>query len=156
MQPVTLIGIALAVMLVVLLIQRSRRSEAKKTEAPPRSEVDAWIEEALARELGKRIALGDATLLEALRGDPAPDAVTAIEEAVRGVKVTYAQMATEDEVEVRAEIAFEDGTSAGGSKRFAKAQLPAAIREEFLRTGGAYVYRDWHFPWYGPERGWAS
>jgi hypothetical protein len=151
----TLIGLAVAAVLLLLVLQRARRGDAPKAEVPARSEVDGWIEEAVARDLGKRIALGYAPLLEALRGDPSPDAVTAMEDAVRNVKVTYAKMA-DGEVEVRAEIAFEDGTSASGSKRFSKAQLPAPIGEEFLRTGGAYVYRDWHFPWYGPERGWAS
>ena len=151
----TLIGLAALVMLLLVVVQRARKGDAKKAEIPPRSEVDAWIEEALARELGKRIALGEGPLLEALRGDPAPDAVSAIEDAVSHVKVTYAKMAEDGEVEVRTEIAFEDGTSASGSKRFKKEQLPAAIGEEFLRTGAAFVYRDWHFPWYGPER-WAS
>lgn len=151
----TLIGLAVVVMLLVVVIQRARKGEAKKGEIPARSEVDSWIEEAISRELGTRSVLGEGPLLEALRGDPAPDAVSAIEDAVKNVKVTYAKMAEEGEVEVRAEIAFEDGTSSSKSKRFKKEQLPEAIQEEFLRTGAAYVYRDWHFPWYGPER-WAN
>lgn len=151
----TLIGVVAFVVLLVVVIQRARRADAPKHEISAKSEVDAWIEEALARELGKRIALGEGPLLEALRGDPAPDAVTAMEDAVRNVKVTYAKMAEENEVEVRAEISFEDGTHATGAKRFTKEKLPAGIQDEFLRTGGSYVYREWHFPWYGPER-WAS
>lgn len=156
MDIVTLIGLGLAVVVLSLVFQRVRRGEAVKASIPARSEVDAWIEEAVARELGKRIALGEGPLLEALRGDPAPEAVTALEDAVRHVKVKYAKLPEPGEVEVRVEIGLEDGTSATGSKRFAEGKLSAAMREELLRAGGAEVLREWHFPWYGPDRGWAS
>src|SRR6185503_4358780 len=86
------IGLGVAVMLLALVIQRARRREAPEVVTAERSEVDAWVEEAIARELGKRIALGEGPLLEALRGDPSPDAVTAMEDAVRNVKLTYEKL----------------------------------------------------------------
>jgi hypothetical protein len=155
MDIVTLIGLGLAVVVVSLVVRRVRQREAVKAQMPARGEVDAWIEEAVARELGKRISLGEGPLLEALRGDPAPEAVTAIEDAVHHVKVTYAKLSAPGEIEVRAEIGFEDGTSARSTKRFPEGKLSEAIREELRRTGGADVFREWHFPWYGPDR-WAS
>jgi hypothetical protein len=156
MDIVTLIGLGVAAVVLAFWVQRARRRSEVKEQIRPRSEVDAWIEEAVARALGERIAFGYEPLLEALRGDPAPDAVTAIEDAVRHVKLTYAKLVEGGDIEVRAEIAFEDGTSAAATRRFTEGKLPEAIREEFLRTGGAQVLREWHFPWYGPERGWAS
>jgi hypothetical protein len=151
----TWIGLGVAVVLLVVLFARGRRPPEVTAGPAARSELDAWIEEALARELAKKLDRPEDQILGVLRGDPDPDAVSAIEDAVRGVKITYSRLATEGSFEVRAEITFEDGATAHGSKPLSHEELPDAIRVEFLRTGGAYVFRDWHFPWYGPDRGWS-
>jgi hypothetical protein len=149
-----------AMILLGLLIKSSRKSGKATAKREERSAVDQWVEEALARELGKKVddkhGLDAQGLLTALRGDPDPTAVTVIEDALKAVKLSYERLAEEGQFQVRAEMLFEDGSSASGSKRFSRADLPEMIRDEFLRTGGAFVYREWHLPWYGPDRGWAS
>ena len=149
-----------AMILLGLLIKSSKKRAKAAKKREERSEVDQWVEEALARELGKKVddkhGLDEQGLLTALRGDPDPAAVTVIEEIVKAVKLSYERLAEPGQFQVRAEMLFEDGTSATGSKRFTHGDLPELIRDEFLRTGSSFVYRDWHLPWYGPDRGWAT
>ncbi|MEO7328286.1 MAG: hypothetical protein ABI193_06895 [Minicystis sp.] len=149
-----------AMILLGLLIKGARKRAKATLKREERSPVDQWVEEALARELGKKVddkhGLDAQGLLTALRGDPDPTAVTVIEEALKTVKLSYERLAEPGQFQVRAEMLFEDGTSATGSKRFTHADLPELIRDEFLRTGSAFVYRDWHVSWYGPDRGWAT
>lgn len=149
-----------AMILLGLLIRSSSKKSKQVVMREERSPVDQWIEEALARELGKKVddkhGLDAQSLLTALRGDPDPSVVTVIEEALANVKLTYERLPEEGQFQVRAEMRFEDGSSATGSKRFSRDELPELIRSEFLRTGGAFVYREWHLPWYGPDRGWAN
>jgi hypothetical protein len=151
----TLIGLCFAVVVVSLLAKRLFGKKKKVAQVVERSEIDTWIEEALARALGKKLEQGEETVLGSLRGDPDPDVVSAVERAVREVKVSYERLPANLEFEVVAKITFEDGTSATGRTRFAREKLPRAVSEEFTRTGGAFVFKDWHFPWSGPDRGWS-
>ncbi|MFO0755457.1 MAG: hypothetical protein U0359_03140 [Byssovorax sp.] len=149
-----------AMILLALLVRSVTKKNAQTKVREERSAVDQWVEEALARELGKKVdpkhGLDSTGLLTALRGDPDPTAVTVIEEALKSVKLTYEKLPEEGQFQVRAEMRFEDGSTTTGSHRFSQAELPELIRTEFLRTGSSFVYRDWHLPWYGPDRGWAS
>jgi hypothetical protein len=142
----TLFGLFFAITLLVVLLKRNRKPEVPaKSE---RSELDAWIEDTIAREAAKKAKLETEELMAALQGDPDPHVVSAVEEAVRAVKLTFAKMPREGEYEIRAEIAFEDGTSTTRSKLLTPTGLSTEIRDEFARTGGSYVFREWHFPWY--------
>lgn len=150
---VALLGLCAAIVLFAMLRNRGGGRDAASASVA-RGEIDAWIEEALARELGARTPLGSDAVLGALRGDPEPEAVTAIEGAVRSVEIKYARLPHDRDVEVRAQITFEDGTSSTGVRGFAQDKLPQAVRDEFARTGSSYVFRAWHLPWSGPDRGW--
>src|SRR5690349_17371775 len=113
----TWIGLGIAMVLLVVLFARGRKAPEVTAGAPAKSALDTWIEEALARELARKLNRPEEQILGVLRGDPDPDAVTAIEDAVRGVKVAYARLPGEGAFEVRAEIAFEDGSTATGAKQ---------------------------------------
>jgi hypothetical protein len=136
-------------------LSRARKRPAVTAAAAPRSELDLWVEDALARELGKKLGRDHAEILGVLRGDPEVDTVSAIEDAVRAIKVTYARAAEADEFDVCAEIAFEDGGTTTGRRRFSRESLPESVKDELARKGGAFVFRAWHFPWHGPDRGWS-
>src|SRR5690349_4855790 len=84
-----------------LIVKRMRRRSAP-AKVQERSEIDTWVEEALAKELGKKTELGADAVLGTLRGDPDPHVVTSLEGAVRKVKLTYERLAQEGEYEVRA------------------------------------------------------
>ncbi len=153
-----LLLVLFAVSLVAMVFWlRSKERRLKKAPPKPRSEVEQWIEEALARELGRRLELEDVAVLGAFRGDPDADVVSAIEGVVRGVRVAYERLPHGDQrYEVRAEIAFEDGSSAAGKATFDAAKLPESVREELARTGATFVFRAYAFPWSGADRGWSN
>lgn len=146
------LGFAALVGLVVML---TRSNDAPDAKAPAeRGAIDAWVEEAVAREVAKRTGLARDAALSALRGDPDPEAVTTIEGAIRKVSLKYERLPHEGRFEVRAEIAFEDGTTETGVESFAHADLPQAVKDELARTGASFVFREWQFAW-SVGRGWA-
>jgi hypothetical protein len=146
----TLLGFALFFVLVAVLLKRGSKAEPAKVAE--RSAVDKWVEETLAREVARKGKAHGDELLAALRGDPEPHVVTAVEEAVKGVKLQFSRQPRDGEYEVRVEIAFEEGDPTTSAKTFSRDALPTTIQDEFVRTGGAYVFREWHFPWYSADR----
>src|SRR4051812_13384188 len=100
-----LIGVTV---LVAALILWRGKGAAIDAPQPARSEAEVWIEEAFAHEVGKRTELGTEAVLGALRGDPDPYVVTAVEAKVRSVKITYERLPHQEGLfEVRAEMTFE-------------------------------------------------
>jgi hypothetical protein len=138
--------------LLVKLLRRRRKGKA--AERKERSELDRWMDETLARELQRKLGIDWEIVMRALQGTPEPDAVGAIEEAVRSVQVKYARTA-DGSVEARLEVSFEDGSTATASRTLESAEIPKGILDELARTGGAFVFRPVHFPWSGPDRGWS-
>jgi hypothetical protein len=109
------------------------------------------VDEVLARELHKKVGVERDTVQRALEGTPEPDAVGAIEEAVRSVQVKFGRT-PEGGFEARLDMAFEDGSNATATRLVKEDEMPKEVRDEFTRTGGAYVYRTVHFPWAEPDR----
>jgi hypothetical protein len=147
----TLLFFAFLLYVAVKLIRRRKKGKGTRKE---QGEMDRWVHETLARELNRKLGVERDLVQRALEGTPEPDAVGAIEEAVRSVQVKYGKT-PDGSVEARLEISFEDGSSATSSRIVPSDQVPRGIMDEFARTGGAYVFRPVHFPWSGPDRGWS-
>jgi uncharacterized protein YhaN len=127
---------------------RKRREKKGRGAKAARTGVEAWAEEMVAAEVARKMGSERAGLLETLRGNPDPDTVGAVEQAVRSVQVAYEKMAGgQTEAEVRVEVSFEDGTNQVARKRIGWDELPQTVRDDFARTQGAVVFRPFVFPW---------
>jgi hypothetical protein len=138
---------ALAIYFVLRLLRRRRKA---KVVRKGRTEIDRWIDDALSRELQRRLGLAREVVLNALEGTPEPEVVGAMEDAVRGMQVRYVWN-PDGSVDVRLDISFEDGTNASVSRLFPRDSMPTEIRDEFKRTGASSVLRAVYFPWSTPE-----
>jgi hypothetical protein len=138
----------LLVWFAIKLLRRRKKGKAARRE---RTEIDRWVDDMLARELHRKVGVDRDTVQRALEGTPEPDAVGAIEEAVRSVQIKFART-PDSSYEARLEVSFEDGGSSTASRLLTADQLPKEVRDEFTRTGGAFVFRTVHFPWSEPDR----
>ena len=148
-------SILLFVLVLWLAIKLVRRLRGKgKPARRERTELDRWVDDVLARELYRKVGKAGVerdAVQRALEGTPEPEAVGAIEEAVKNVQMKFART-PQGGFETRLDVTFEDGTSATASRLLTDEQVPREVRDEFARTGGAYVFRTVHFPWSEPER----
>jgi hypothetical protein len=146
--------IGLGLFLLYLWLKRSKRG--KKVAAAGRHPIEGWIEESLARELAQKVDVESDVLLRTLQGAPEPEAVSALEEAVKSVEVRFSRLPDGTQVEVRMEAVLEAGGACSATKKVAFTDLPASIRGELQRTGGAMMFRSWDFPWSRPGAAWAE
>lgn len=139
----------LVAFLVFLWAKRIFKKRRAKNGAgkSPKTGVEAWAEEMVAAEVARKMGQERAGVLETLRGNPDPDTVGAVEQAVRSVQVAYEKLAGQTEAEVRVEVSFEDGTNHVARKRIGWDELPRTVRDDFARTQGAMIYRPFVFPW---------
>lgn len=136
-------------MLTARLVRKRRANkQPRRREQNP---LDRWVEEQVAQALAQKLSVERSVLIKTLRGEPDPDAVTSMEQGVRGIQVAYERMAQAHEAEVRLDITFEDGSTTQARRRVAHDELPTWVRDELARTGGAHVYRPWYFPWSDPD-----
>jgi hypothetical protein len=126
---------------------RKRREKKGRGAKAAKAGVEAWAEEMVAAEVARKMGSERSGVLETLRGNPDPDTVGAVEQAVRSVQVAYEKMAGQTEAEVRVEVSFEDGTNHVARKRIGWDELPQTVRDDFARTQGSMVYRPFVFPW---------
>ncbi|AKT38303.1 hypothetical protein [Chondromyces crocatus] len=139
-----------ALVLYFVLKRLLRRKKKQAVVRRDRNEIERWLDDALARELHRKLGLDRDLLQRALEGTPEPEAVGAMEEAVKAMQATYAWR-PEGSVEVRLDVTFEDGTSANTSRIFPRNAMPVAVREEFTSTGASTVLRAVYFPWSTPS-----
>lgn len=145
----SLTSILLFTLVVWFAFKLLRRKKGKARRE--RTEVDRWVDDMLARELHRKVGVDRDTVQRALEGTPEPEAVGSIEEAVRTVQIKFART-PDGSYEARLDISFEDGASSTASRLLTPDQLPKEVRDEFTRTGGAFVFRTVHFPWSEPDR----
>ncbi|EYF00951.1 hypothetical protein [Chondromyces apiculatus] len=148
----SLLFLAFVIWLAVKLLRKLRRKG--KPGKRQRTDLDRWVDDMLAREVHKKLGkngIDRDTVQRALEGTPEPEAVSAIEDAVKSIQMRYAKTPRE-EYEARLEVSFEDGTTATATRLLTAAQLPPEVWEELGRTGGSYVFRTVHFSWSEPER----
>jgi hypothetical protein len=151
----SLTGMVFFALVLYLALKLLRRRKKGKPARRERTEIDRWLDDALARELVRKVGIDREVVDRALEGSPDPEAVSSMEAAVRSMQVKYART-PDGSVEARLDICFEDGTNASASRVFSMDKAPAGIRDEFTRTGGAFVFRAFDFPWSATERGWAD
>jgi len=138
----------------LVLFLTARLIRRRRTKAPPKREriaLESWVEDQVGHAVAKKLTLEPDVLFKTLRGDPDPDTVTSLEQAVRSVQLAYERLAQAREAEVKIELSYEDGTTSTIRKRIHWDELPQPVRDEFDRTGAAHVYRPWHFPWSDPS-----
>jgi hypothetical protein len=135
------------------LQRRSRRKmdEAVKDTSPA---IDTWIADALENELAESaLGMRGATpeerriLRRTLRGDPDPDVVSRIEDAVRIVELEFVRYAHEQDTELTVRVRYENGGVGTSSLRIPWSEVPEAIRADFERRSSSRVFRTWTFPW---------
>lgn len=150
--------IALAVLAAAALafaLYRARRiaatPEAAKDTTPA---LDAWVASALEAELAETVlGIRDASaeerkkLTRSLRGDPDPDVVSKIEDAVKSVELEFVKYAHEADAEVTVRVAYERGAHGTATKRLAWTDVPERVRDDFERRSTTRVFRSWVFPW---------
>jgi hypothetical protein len=142
---------ALLAFLIARAIVKKRKRSRQKHEERGLGALEGWILEQVERTVGKRVSVAADVLGRSLRGEPEPDAVAAIETAVKSVEVEFARFAHEDDLEVAVHVRFEDGTVDSARKRAPFAEAPTGVRAELERTGAARAYRPWDFPWSRPR-----
>lgn len=148
-----LAAIAVAALVYFLVRARSRKG-GPETAHDSTPALDAWVQDALEVELAEHV-LGmkgstpdeRRSLARSLRGDPDPEVVGKIEDAVKAVELEYVRYAHEGDAEVALKVRYEDGRSAATAKRLPWSEVPEGVRADFDRRGSTRVFRTWPFPW---------
>jgi hypothetical protein len=148
---VLVLAAALTTWLVFRMVRRAKKKADIRSPSRELAAFEDWILAELERELGKKLTVGREMLGKTLHGNPEPEAVSAVEEAVAKVEVEFARMAHETDAELVLSVSFEDGTRSYSRKRVPLNELPESVRTDFDRTGSARVFRTWDFPWSRPR-----
>jgi hypothetical protein len=135
-----------AVAIAIFLILKRKKKKKPKPGEKRRSEVDAWVGDVLKESLAKKTQLPSQALEETFAGDPDAAAVSAIEHALKDVKLKCERLSG-GEIECKVEVRFEDGETIERTKRFGESGLPDASREELRRTGASFTFSSWEPPW---------
>jgi hypothetical protein len=143
-----LLTIASLCSIIFLLARRLvRKHRGKKVAAPKaRAGLEAWIAGEVAGIVAKKLALAKDDVSRAMGGDPDADLVTAIERVVSRVDLTYERLIA-GQIELRADVRFEDGTSDRATRMLGWSEVPDVVRGELSRTGASQVHRAWALPW---------
>jgi hypothetical protein len=147
------LGIALALVLFFVIRARQKKSApASAHDSTP--EIDAWIADALEAELAEHVlGIKGASdeerkpLARSLRGEPDPDVVGKIEEALKAVELEYVKYSHESDAEVALRVRYEDGKTSTVTKRVPWTDVPEGVRADFERRASTRVFRTWPLPW---------
>ncbi len=144
-----LIVLALLALVVVYLVVRQR--QGKRALVGDSSEsIEAW----LVPELASKLAAGSggganekSRIEKALRGDPDPDVVSSIEERVKSVDLEFIKDAHTGDVDIVMRVTFEKDEEQVSRSRVTMSELPASVREDFVRKSVSREFRKFAFPW---------
>jgi hypothetical protein len=147
-----LVVLAVAVALFFVVRARKRRAPAAAHDSTPA--IDAWIADALEVELAEGVlglkgASADERrpLARSLRGEPDPDVVGKVEDAVKAVELEYTRYAHESDAEIALRVRYEDGKTSTSTRRVPWSDVPDGVRADFERRGATRVFRAWPLPW---------
>jgi hypothetical protein len=145
-----LLAVVVALAVWLLLRNRSRKVRVALSSSSPA--VDRWVRESLAGVLGTKLAgkgIDRAHVASTLGGDPDPNVVSEIEQAVRAIEIEYRRDPHVSDVEVRARVRFEDGSEENITTRIPWTDAPSGVRDDFERKATTRAFRTWEFPWMG-------
>lgn len=137
---------ALCSMVYLLTRRLLQKRRGKKITVKVKNGVESWIAGEVAGIVAKKLALSKDDVTRSMGGDPDAEVVSAVERVVAKVDVVYEKLAG-GQLELRAEVAFEDGTSQRATRMCSWSELPEAVREELGATGASRVHRAWEMPW---------
>jgi hypothetical protein len=150
MPPLPLLFVVLAaVLLVVFLAMRARRGPSTLEVDPAEGALDAWVRGQLAPMLAEKSpdTLDKTRVAQALRGDPEPDVVSALEDQVKEIELEFLKDAMGSGAEVVLRVRFEDGTEKTARAQRSASELPARVREDFEKKALTRSRAIWGFPW---------
>jgi hypothetical protein len=150
MPPFPLLVVAVAaVLLVIFFAARARRGPATPPVDPAEGALDAWVRGQLPPLLAEKApeVLDKARVAAALRGDPDPEIVGALEEQVKEIELEFLRDALGGGAEVVLRVRFEDGTEKTARAQRPLAELPARVREDFEKKALLRSRVIWGFPW---------
>ncbi len=139
--------LTLVALVAVVFYWTRRRSKKRSVGAAEKvSGVDGWVAREVSAIVAQKLALAKDEVARSFGGDPDPDMVSAVERAVAKVELVFEKLAG-GETEMRAEVAFEDGTAQKATRSVGWSELPDDVRAELARTGASRVHRAWALPW---------
>lgn len=149
MLPLLVLSIALVGLF--FFFRRGKKKAAEKHEGPLPSALDGWVAEALAKELrridGLDSDLFSKKLVGTLAGEPDPDVVSAIAEAVRQVDLEVTRYPHEGDCELAVVVRYENGREGRVTRRVTLAELPTDVVDEMATRAVTRVFRPWSFSW---------
>ncbi len=146
-------AIALAIVVVVFLVLRSRGGTKAKPDVDASAALDALVADAVERELAQSVLAMKTDeervrLRKALRGADADiDVVSQLERAVRGIDLEFIRFAHESDAEVNVTLTYEDGKTVKTTRRIANADLPRSVRDGFEKNATTRAFLAWQLPW---------
>lgn len=133
------------------LRHNKKAASAAKDQGPLPSALDGWVAEALSKELRKIDGLGTdlykKKLVGTLAGEPDPDVVSAISDAVKKVDLEFTRYPHEQDAELAIIVRYENGREGRVTKRVATGELPKDVTEEMATRAVTRVFRPWSFSW---------
>lgn len=144
--------LVLVALLSLFLVLRDRKQ--RKASAPAAGDLpaalEAWVIESLAVEFRREAGLTSADrekLKATLAGDPEPEIVAVVAEAVRRVELEYTRLPHESDAELALVVRYEDGREGRRARRVPLTELPADVRDELTTKAVTRVFRGWSFSW---------
>jgi hypothetical protein len=141
-----LVIVALCGLIFALAKRVVQKRRGKATTARVATGIEGWIASEVAGIVAKKVALGRSEVERSMTGAPEAEVVSAVERVVSRVEVVYERLAA-GQLEVRAEVHFEDGSHQRATKMVGWSELPEGVREELKRSGAAQVHKNWSMPW---------
>ncbi len=147
-----LVAAVLLALLGLVFFLRSRPTKAKRAlEGDLPTALEAWVADALARELRAVAGLNGeaarAKLKATLAGEPDPDVVSAVAEAVHKVDLEYTRLDYESDAELAVVVRYEDGRVGRVTRRLPLTELPTDVHQELTSRAVTRVFRAWQFSW---------
>ena len=147
----TFLFIAAIIGLVVWFRTKKKKTSSTKASGPLPRPLDNWVSEALSTELRRVQGLNTETfkkkLVGTLAGDPDPDVVTAISDAVRKVDLEVTRYPHETDAELAVVVRYEDGREGRIETRVPLTELPKDVTDELASRAVTRVFREWQFTW---------
>ena len=147
----TFLFVAAVIGFFVWLRVKKKKTSVPKPSGPLPTALDNWVAEALSTELRRVSGLASESaktkLVGTLAGEPDPDVVSAISDAVRKVDLELTRYPHEVDAELAVVVRYEDGREGRITKRVPIAELPKDVSEEMATRAVTRVFREWQFSW---------